>query len=101
MELIQCIRDGGWEKIPKEDLPAPSSVSAAFPASWLLLDPTPVDLGPGTGETFVCPKGATCGDRVELKTQSGRLMTFTIPSGTNPGDEFEAPVNIPFSLVSS
>ena len=38
MELIQCIRDGGWEKIPKEDLPAPSSVSAAFPASWLLLE---------------------------------------------------------------
>ena len=26
------------EKIPKEDLPAPSSVSAAFPASWLLLE---------------------------------------------------------------
>ena len=25
-------------KIPKEDLPAPSSVSAAFPASWLLLE---------------------------------------------------------------
>ena len=38
VELIQCIRDGGWEKIPKEDLPAPSSVSAAFPASWLLLE---------------------------------------------------------------
>eukprot|EP01048_Picozoa_sp_COSAG05_P032401 COSAG05_NODE_12395_length_469_cov_36.594595_1_plen_62_part_01 len=30
MKLIQCIRDGGWEKIPKEDLPAPSSVSAAY-----------------------------------------------------------------------
>ena len=28
----------GGEKIPKEDLPAPSSVSAAFPASWLLLE---------------------------------------------------------------
>ena len=32
------LKDGGWEKIPKEDLPAPSSVSAAFPASWLLLE---------------------------------------------------------------
>ena len=62
-------------------------------AGEVTLDPTPVDLGPGTGETFVCPSGAADGDRVELRTKSGRLMMFTIPAGTSPGDTFEAPVN--------
>ena len=72
---INVYRDGGWEKIPKEDLPAPSSVSAAFPASWLLLEY-------GDGCLAGCPH--LTGSRIfKSSTSSDQMMYNTCNSITD------------------